>query len=75
MLIHHMKYNTLVLGIMLMPVSEPVGRADMNLNISHPCDTVNFNDRLLEVRTGILVGDTSSDKPQRPVVGGVQIQS
>ena len=70
-----MKNNTLILSIMLMPVAEPVGRAHMNLDIARPCDAVDFDDRLFEVRTGILVGDAASNQPQRPMVGGVQIQN
>ena len=70
-----MKNNTLILSIMLMPMAKPVGRAHMNLDIARPCDAVDFDDRLFEVRTGILVGDAASNQPQRPMVGGVQIQN
>ena len=66
--------NTLILAVVLMPMPEPVGGADVNLHIPHPSDAVDFDDRLLEIGTGILMGGAGVHQPQSAVVGRMQIQ-
>ena len=68
----HVQDDVVVVGVFVMPVGVPVGGPSVNLDVAHPCRTVQFDFGVEKVRACVSVECSRVDDLQRQAVCGLQ---